>query len=212
MKLKADFPKLGPQDMAAFRLSQGEDPLDALRMPRRWLRRVPPRKVSARGARQGASGWFQRLKCSVLRLLMAHRHAGARAPRCAILRLLVPPVILKVQASACAGLTGRIPISDGSIMRWGDRAYYLYVMSSPSRVLYTGVTNDLRRRVTEHKQKTTGFFTARHSVTRLVYYEEFRRINDAIAREKKIKIVLRARKIELIESMNPGWDDLCTDW
>ncbi len=90
----------------------------------------------------------------------------------------------------------------------GDRTYYVYIMSSLSRVLYTGVTNHLERRIFEHKEKRPGSFTARYNVTRLVYYEEFGAIDEAIAREKQIKIMLRARKIELIESMNPGWSDL----
>jgi putative endonuclease len=89
-----------------------------------------------------------------------------------------------------------------------DRAYYVYIMSSPSRTLYAGVTNNLERRVFEHKEIKAGSFTGRYHVTRLVYYEEFGDINEAIAREKQIKIMLRVRKIELIESMNPEWRDL----
>ena len=93
-----------------------------------------------------------------------------------------------------------------------DRAYHVYIMSSPSRTLYTGVTNNLERRVFEHKEQKPGSFTARYKVTSLVYYEEFGEINDAIAREKQIKIMLRSRKIELIESMNPEWKDLSEGW
>jgi putative endonuclease len=94
----------------------------------------------------------------------------------------------------------------------GNRTYYVYSMSSLSRVLYIGVTNDLERRVREHKERRPGSFTARYNATRLAYREEFANINDAIAREKKIKIVLRARKIELIESANPEWKDLGERW
>ena len=89
-----------------------------------------------------------------------------------------------------------------------ERAYFVYVMSSLSRTLYTGVTNDLERRVAEHKEGKPGSFTDRYNVTRLVYFERFDYIRDAIAREKGIKRMLRAQKIALIESMNPRWDDL----
>ena len=93
-----------------------------------------------------------------------------------------------------------------------DRTYVVYIMSSPSRTLYTGVTNNLERRVFEHKEKKPGSFTARYRVTSLVYYEEFGDIGEAISREKEIKIMLRSRKTELIQSMNPGWKDLSEDW
>jgi putative endonuclease len=89
-----------------------------------------------------------------------------------------------------------------------ERAYFVYVMSSLSRTLYTGVTNDLERRVAEHKEGRSGSFTARYDVTRLVYFERFDDIRDEIAREKAIKRKLRAQKIALIESMNPHWQDL----
>jgi putative endonuclease len=85
------------------------------------------------------------------------------------------------------------------------RTYYVYIMASRSRVLYTGVTNDLARRVNEHKRGLTPGFTSRYRVTRLVYFEEFVDIRDAIAREKKIKGWVRARKIGLIERHNRAW-------
>jgi len=75
-------------------------------------------------------------------------------------------------------------------------------------VIYTGVTNELERRLLEHKSKKGSSFTKRYSITKLVYYETFSSIYDAIAAEKKIKSGSRARKIELIESMNPYWKDL----
>jgi putative endonuclease len=80
------------------------------------------------------------------------------------------------------------------------RVYYVYVMASRSRVLYTGVTNDLGRRVNEHKQGLTPGFTSRYRITRLVYYEEFADIRDAIAREKQIKAWTRARLTSLLPS------------
>ena len=81
-------------------------------------------------------------------------------------------------------------------------------MASPSRVLYTGVTNDLERRVAEHKAGVGGQFTRRYHVTRLVHCEAFSDVRDAIEREKRVKGWRRARKIELIETGNPDWNDL----
>jgi putative endonuclease len=89
-----------------------------------------------------------------------------------------------------------------------DRTYYIYIMSSLSQTLYVGVSNDLERRVQEHKAATPGSFTARYNVNRLVYFEEFSDINQAIARENEIKQMTRARKFKLVESLNPQWRDL----
>ncbi len=86
--------------------------------------------------------------------------------------------------------------------------YCVYIMSSLSRTLYTGVTNQLERRVREHKRGKPGSFTARYHVNLLVYVENFRQINEAIAREKEIKKLTRKEKIKLIESLNPEWRDL----
>jgi putative endonuclease len=87
------------------------------------------------------------------------------------------------------------------------RIYFIYIMASRSRVLYTGVTNDLARRVGEHRQGLGGF-TSRYRITRLVHFEQFTDIRVAIAREKEIKGWKRSRKIALIESRNPTWEDL----
>jgi putative endonuclease len=92
------------------------------------------------------------------------------------------------------------------------RVYHVYVMASRSRVLYTGVTNDLARRIHEHKQGLTSGFTSRYRITRLVYYEELADIRDAIAREKQIKAWTRARRINLVEARNPSWQDLAEGW
>ena len=92
------------------------------------------------------------------------------------------------------------------------RTYYVYIMASRSRVLYVGVTRDVTGRVSEHKQKLVPGFTARYNVNRLVYYEDFGDIRAAIAREKQIKGWLRPKKIALIESMNPTWEDLSVVW
>jgi len=92
------------------------------------------------------------------------------------------------------------------------RTYYVYIVASKSRALYTGVTRDLTRRVSEHKQKLVPGFTARYNVSRLVYYEDFRHVRAAIAREKKIKGWRRSKKTALIESTNPAWHDLSEGW
>ena len=92
------------------------------------------------------------------------------------------------------------------------RVYYVYIMASRSRVLYTGVTNDLSRRVAEHKQGLVPGFTSKYRITRLVYFEEFPDVHDAIAREKQIKGWVRARKIRLIEEHNPTWEDRADLW
>ena len=87
------------------------------------------------------------------------------------------------------------------------RTYHVYIMSSLSRTLYTGVTNDLERRVFEHKEGKPGSFTARYKANRLVYGEEVTDITQAIACEKEIKSMTRRQKIKPIESMNPEWQD-----
>lgn len=92
------------------------------------------------------------------------------------------------------------------------RQYYVYIMTNKSRTLYTGVTNNLERRVYEHKQKFVPGFTARYNITRLVYFEATRDVYAAIAREKQIKGWLRSKKIALIESVNPDWQDLSVEW
>ena len=92
------------------------------------------------------------------------------------------------------------------------KQYFVYIMASASGTLYTGVTGDLERRVAEHKQKLIPGFTARYNITRLVYYESTPDVRSAIAREKQIKGWLRAKKVALIESVNPQWRDLSEDW
>jgi putative endonuclease len=88
------------------------------------------------------------------------------------------------------------------------KTYHVYIMASASRVLYIGVTNNLARRVSEHKEKRIPGFSARYRVSELVYFEAFGDIRVAIAREKQIKGWLRTRKIALIETLNPQWKDL----
>ncbi len=91
--------------------------------------------------------------------------------------------------------------------------YFVYIMTSPSRTLYIGVTNDLERRIWEHKMKIHhNSFTRRYNITLLVYVESFAEPGDAIAREKQLKGWSRARKVALIESVNPEWNDLSAAW
>jgi putative endonuclease len=92
------------------------------------------------------------------------------------------------------------------------KAYFVYIMTNRSRTLYTGVTNDLTRRVQEHKQKLIPGFTKKYNITKLVYFEQTNDIQAAIQREKQIKGWLRAKKIALIESINPQWEDLSAEW
>ena len=88
------------------------------------------------------------------------------------------------------------------------RQYFVYIMTNRSRTLYTGMTNNLERRVEEHRSKLVPGFTSKYNITRLVYWEEYRDVREAIAREKEIKGWLRSKKISLIKSMNPNWNDL----
>ena len=88
------------------------------------------------------------------------------------------------------------------------RDFYVYVMSNRTHVLYDGVTNDLQRRVCEHKTRAAPGFTSRYHLNRLVYFEHYGDAVTAIAREKELKGWRRVRKIALIESMNPKWSDL----
>ena len=93
-----------------------------------------------------------------------------------------------------------------------DRCYYVYILASRSRVLYTGVTNGLHRRLYQHKTGMIPGFTTRYSVTRLVYFEMTPDVRAAIAREKAIKSWTREKRIWLIETVNAGWSDLAADW
>jgi putative endonuclease len=90
-----------------------------------------------------------------------------------------------------------------------NKEYYVYIITNKSnRVLYTGVTNDLRKRIYEHKNKLVKGFTSRYNVEKLVYYDICEDIESAILREKQIKGWLRRKKVALIGSMNPEWNDL----
>ncbi len=93
-----------------------------------------------------------------------------------------------------------------------NKQYYVYIMTNNNNsVLYTGMTNNLIRRVYEHKEKIIDGFTKKYNCTKLVYYEIFNDPYNAIAREKQIKAGSRKKKIDLINSMNPNWKDLYDD-
>ncbi len=86
--------------------------------------------------------------------------------------------------------------------------YFVYIMTNHSRTLYTGVTNNLTRRVYEHQHHLVPGFTSKYKITQLVFYEGTDSIESAIAREKQIKGWVRSKKVALIEAMNPFWEDL----
>ena len=92
------------------------------------------------------------------------------------------------------------------------KQYFVYIASNKdNNVLYTGVTNNLERRMSQHKNKTLGGFTAKYNVNKLVYYEEFSSPYEAIQAEKKIKAGSRKKKIDLIKSQNLEFNDLLED-
>jgi putative endonuclease len=94
------------------------------------------------------------------------------------------------------------------------KQFFVYIMTNGPKaaVLYIGISGNLQRRVWQHKNKVTPGFTSRYNLTRLVYYERFFYPDAAIAREKEIKGWRRSKKVKLIESMNPRWEDLAKDW
>ena len=93
------------------------------------------------------------------------------------------------------------------------KQYYVYILTNLRQVLYVGVTNNLRRRVYQHKTKADPkSFTAKYNIDRLVYFEVFSSAKDAIAREKQIKRWRREKKLALIESENPRWMDVTWEW
>ncbi len=93
----------------------------------------------------------------------------------------------------------------------GEHRYFVYILTNKSRILYIGVTNDLARRIYQHKNKLIDGFTKKYNITQLVYFEETSNVLEAIAREKQLKGWRRSKKIALIESSNPDWRDLGTD-
>ncbi|HLM82163.1 MAG TPA: GIY-YIG nuclease family protein [Terriglobales bacterium] len=93
-----------------------------------------------------------------------------------------------------------------------EKRYYAYIMASRSLTLYTGVTGDLYHRALQHKAGEIEGFTKKYHINRLVYYETFKYVNNAIAREKQIKAWTRVKRLALIKTMNPAWQDLAEGW
>lgn len=94
-------------------------------------------------------------------------------------------------------------------MSWVSKQYYVYIMTNVGNtVLYVGVTNDLIRRIYEHKEKLVNGFTKKYNIVKLVYYEVFEDIENAILREKQIKAGSRPKKVQLVNGMNNEWCDL----
>jgi putative endonuclease len=94
-------------------------------------------------------------------------------------------------------------------MIYNNKQYYVYLICNKNNTtIYTGITSDLKRRIWEHKNKTTKGFSSKYNLYKLLYYEIYQDPENAIIREKQIKSGSREKKIELIESMNPKWIDL----
>lgn len=89
-----------------------------------------------------------------------------------------------------------------------EKQYYVYIITNKSFTLYVGVTNDLNRRIFEHKNKLVKGFTSRYNIDKLIYYETFNNPNDAIEAEKRIKGWSRKKKIDLIKIKNPNFNEL----
>jgi putative endonuclease len=90
--------------------------------------------------------------------------------------------------------------------------YYVYILTNASRTLYTGMTNDLERRVLEHKSKSIPGFTRKYNISMLVWYDTFNDVNEAIEAEKRVKGWNRSKKMKLVEEANPKWLDLSAGW
>jgi putative endonuclease len=115
--------------------------------------------------------------------------------------------LLSSPKGICVSRAGPLLFKEGTMPK-REFNFWVYILSNRSHVLYIGVTNNLGKRVTQHRKPTPGSFTTRYKITRLVYFERYQYINNAIAREKELKRWTRAQKIALIESMNPTWEEL----
>jgi putative endonuclease len=92
------------------------------------------------------------------------------------------------------------------------KEYFVYILANKSGMLYTGITNDLERRIIEHKNKASEGFTKKYNINKLVYFESTNDVTAAITREKQIKGMLRSKKIALIKTKNPRFIDVSEDW
>lgn len=93
-----------------------------------------------------------------------------------------------------------------------EKWFYVYILMNRSKGFYIGVTNNLRKRVFQHKTGILEGFTSKYKLNRLVYWEIFKDVKSAIAREKQLKRWTRVKKMQLIVRMNPTWSDLAADW
>ena len=93
-----------------------------------------------------------------------------------------------------------------------EKTFYVYLLASKSRRLYVGVTNNLERRLFEHKSKLVEGFTKQYNIDRLVYFEQTTDVLSAITREKQIKSWNRNKKMRMVEAGNPSWEDLSAEW
>src|SRR5215831_17762755 len=130
------------------------------------------------------------------------RPTGAEEPAVVVRNGIVQPLI---------SVTSN-PIGAEYSSAMGDHLYSTYIVASRSRTLYIGVTGDLRRRVFQHKWREYDGFRAKYNCDRLVWFEHFQEVGLAIARETQLKKWSRAKKIALIERMNPSWAVLGRDW
>ena len=98
-------------------------------------------------------------------------------------------------------------------MKRNNHQYYVYILSSKKNgTLYIGMTNNLERRIFEHKHKLIDGFTKKYNIDKLIYFEQFQYVNDSVKREKQLKNWNRQWKIDLIENENKDWNDLSFDW
>ena len=116
-----------------------------------------------------------------------------------------------MRGEAGGGDAGAAYCGDG-VMGRREYQFWVYILGSRSRNLYVGLTNNLERRVEEHREHRPGSHTAEYDIDRLVYFERFQYVRSAIAREKELKDWNRALKVELIEKVNPTWEDLAAGW
>ena len=92
------------------------------------------------------------------------------------------------------------------------KSYYVYILANKGRMLYTGITSNIEKRIYEHEHHLINGYTKRYNINKLVYFEETNDVNAAIEREKQLKCWLRHKKISLIESVNLEWQDLAETW
>ena len=124
---------------------------------------------------------------------------------CNPLRVVIPRVFASKRRGICSRCNGQKAMPR-------EYRFFVYIMASKSRRLYTDVTNNIERRVAQHKAGEIKGFTQQYNINRLVYFEVYQYVGNAIRREKAIKHWVRAQRVALIERDNPTWDDLSEDW